>query len=203
MRKHFFTCLFFFFTLAIGPLGFADEMARKQGICLSCHSVNAQTAFPGPQLGGLSESYIHEQLLNFKTDLRDRDEAAEVMKAAVQNLSEQQLWALSEWASDLEKEQLFDDSKAKSSAGYQVYDAKCLGCHSSFMGRLMTSSPRLDGLSPEYIVRQITLFKAGKRTIAAPSKHQTKMMFVIETLTNEELSSLNHFIKQSGRELSP
>jgi len=198
MRTHFSTCLFFFLTLTIGPLVFAEDMAKKQGICLSCHSVNAQTAFPGPQLGGLSTSYINEQLLNFKTGLRNGGAAAEVMQAAVQNLSEQQLLALSGWASDLEKEQLFDDSKAKSSAGYQVYEAMCLGCHSSFMGRLMTSSPRLDGLSPEYIVRQITLFKAGKRTVATPSKHQTKMMFVIDTLSDEELSSLNHFIEQSG-----
>lgn len=199
MRKYFFTCFFFFSSLTIGSVGFADDMATKQGICLSCHSVHAQTAFPGPQLGGLPESYIREQLLYFKTDLREGDEAVEVMQAAVQNLNEQQLSALSEWASDLEKVELFDDSKAKSSAGYQIYDAKCMGCHSSFMGRLMTSSPRLDGLSPEYIVRQIALFKAGKRTIAAPSKHQAKMLFVIDTLTEDELLSLNHFIRQSGR----
>ena len=63
----------------------------------------------------------------------------------------------------------------------------------------MTDSPRLDGLDSKYLLKQMALFRTGSRTVMEPSKHQTKMMSVVKSLTDEEFLSLTTFIKQAAQ----
>lgn len=199
MRKHLTKLLFIFFSLIVSAASFADEIARKHHICISCHTYQAQSIYPGPQLGGLSAEYIYQQLENFKLDLRGEDAETEMMKNVVLGLTDKQAKGLSDWASDLEVVPVFDYNKAIDAPGYQVYQAKCQDCHSSFIGRFMTNSPRLDGLDSSYLLKQMALFKTGSRTVREPSKHQTKMMSVVKSLTDEEFLSLTAFIKQAAQ----
>ena len=199
MRKHLSTYLFIFLGLVMSSLTFADEIASKHHICIACHTHNAKSIFPGPQLGGLPSDYIYQQLENFKLGLRGGDAETEMMKNVVLGLTERQAKGLSEWASELEVVPVFDIDKATDTVGFKVYEAKCQDCHNSFIGRFMTDSPRLDGLDSGYILKQIALFKSGSRTVAEPSKHQAKMISVIKSLTDEEFLSLTTFIKQAGQ----
>ncbi len=201
MKKHFLMSLCCLYGLLLSSLVSAETGVpkNKQHICISCHTHNVKSAFPGPQLGGLPADYIHQQLENFKLGLRGDDAEAQMMKNVVIGLTEEQARELSEWSSDLEAEQIFDINKAEHAVGFKVYQAKCLDCHNSFIGRFMTDSPRLDGLGASYILKQLALFKNGSRTVVEPSKHQTKMISVIQSLTDEEFLSLTEFIKQAGQ----
>lgn len=203
MRKNFFMSLFMVFSVILSAFTFADEIAIKHHICISCHTHNAKSIFPGPQLGGLPADYIYQQLDNFKHDRRGNDAETEMMKNVVLGLTDKQARGLSEWTSDLEVVQVFDGNKAADSVGYKIYEAKCQDCHNSFIGRFMTDSPRLDGLDSAYMLKQLALFKSGSRTIAEPNKHQTKMLSVIKSLTDEEFLSLTRFITQAGQSLTP
>lgn len=197
MKKLFFTSLLVFFNLLFSTYSFADEVAIKHHVCIACHTHNVPSVYPGPQLGGLPADYIYQQLDNYKQGLRGQDAETEMMKSVVLGLTEKQAKGLSEWAADLEVVPLFDYNKAVDSPGYQIYQAKCQDCHSSFMGRFMTDSPRLDGLDSAYMLKQLALFKSGIRTVKEPTKHQTKMMTVVKSLTDEEFLSLTAFIKQA------
>jgi len=199
MRKHPFTYLFIFLSLVTSSFSFADEIASKHHICIACHTHNAKSVFPGPQLGGLPADYIYQQLDNFKHGLRGDDAETEMMKNIVLGLTDKQARGLSEWASDHEVQQVFDVNKASDTVGFKVYEEKCLDCHNSVIGRFMTDSPRLEGLNSGYILKQLALFKSGSRTVAEPSKHQTKMISVIKSLTDEEFLSLTTFIQQAGQ----
>lgn len=197
--KNLFLTVSLLLNLLFAVTSLADEVAMKHHICIACHTHNEPSIFPGPQLGGLSAEYIYQQLDNFKHDRRGQDAETDMMKNVVLGLTEKQARGLSEWASDLDVVPLFDSSKAVESAGHQVYEAKCQGCHSSFMGRLMTGSPRLDGLDSSYMMKQLALFKSGIRTLAEPTKHQTKMLNVVKSLTDEEFLSLTEFIEQAAQ----
>lgn len=197
MRIPFVTAIFFFFSLLVSFASHSDEIARKHHICISCHTYKAQSVYPGPQLGGLSADYVYQQLESFKQGLRGQDAETEMMKNVVLGLTDKQAKGLSEWAADLEVVPVFDYNKAVELPGYQVYQAKCQDCHSSFIGRFMTDSPRLDGLDSGYLLKQMALFKSGSRAVIDPSKHQRKMMTVVKSLTDEEFLLLTEFFKRA------
>ena len=191
--KHF--CLLF--VLLSSTTVISEPLTLKQKSCLSCHTVNSRTAFRGPQIGGLPEAYIYQQLVDFKTGLRVGVDEQNVMAAVSQSMSEAQMKDIAEWAAGLETTAMFDHSKASDLPGFQVYETTCLDCHSSFMGRLITGSPNLESLSPDYLVRQLHLFRNGSRHFKSPTKHQTKMMKVVKDLSEVDFANLNAFIKSA------
>ena len=191
--KHF--CLLF--VLLSSTTVISEPLTHKQKSCLSCHSVDTRTAFRGPQIGGLPEAYIYKQLVDFKTGLRVGVDEQNVMAAVSQSMSEAQMRSIAEWAADLETTVMFDPSKASDLPGFQVYETTCQSCHSSFVGRLMTGSPKLENLSLDYLVSQLYQFRDGSRHFKSPTKHQTKMIKAVKDLSEADFANLNAFIKSA------
>lgn len=164
--------------------------------CNSCHGVyNDQLDYQAPQLSGLKADYIFEQMKNYREGLRGRgSKAAAAMAAAVQQYDEEQLKQIASWASDREGKRLLAYEKDSADPGAVLFVERCQGCHQSFMGRLMTGSPRLDYLGGEYMVAQLDLFRADERQIPEPDKHQVKMVAVVKSLNEEELGALMEFL---------
>ena len=175
----------------------SEPLTHKQKSCLSCHTVDSRTAFRGPQIGGLPEAYIYQQLVDFKTGLRVGVDEQNVMAAVSQSMSEAQMKDIAAWAADLETTVMFDYRKASDLPGFQVYEATCQSCHSSFMGRLMTGSPKLESLSRDYLMSQLHLFRDGSRQFKSPTKHQTKMVKAVKELSEADFVDLNDFIKRA------
>lgn len=177
-----------------------SETIAYQDECMGCHAGSEGDAeTTGPQLGGLGEQYILRQLQDFKYGRRGTGHpAARAMSEAITKYSDQELKTIAQWASDAPSSVRFDYSSGKYSSGYQLYNAKCKGCHDSFIGRYMTGSPKLNNLDTVYIVRQLLLFDQGFRNFEEPTKHQLKMKTVIQSLTEEELASLTRFVETTS-----
>lgn len=175
----------------------SEPLTHKQKTCLSCHSVDSRTAFRGPQLGGLPEDYIYQQLVHFKTGQRVGADEQNVMAAVSQSMSDAQMKNIAEWAADLETTVMFDPSSASDLPGFQVYETSCQACHSSFMGRLMTDSPKLDSLNLDYLISQLHRFRDGSDHFESPTKHQTKMVKTLKDLSDTDFANLKAFIKSA------
>ena len=170
--------------------------ATETDNCLRCHASNdTPISRAAPQLSGLKSPYILRQLIAFQQGERgDSSAPAREMATAIRPYQPQQLEALAHWAADQQGEKRFDHTRAQSEPGAVLFAEQCRGCHQSFMGRLMTGSPRLDYLSSSYINRQLQLFADGKRQIADANKHQLKMIMVVKALSSEQLVELKAFI---------
>ena len=181
--------LFSVSALASSQPDFADN-------CLGCHGAqNRELEYQAPQLAGLKKSYILKQLQSYRDGLRGKgSKAAAEMASAVQQYDDKQLKKIADWASDLEGKALLSYAKESKDPGAVIFINQCQGCHESFMGRLMTSSPRLEYLSGDYMVAQLNLFRSGERQIQDPGKHQKKMLTVTRALSDSDLAALKTFL---------
>ena len=68
----------------------------------------------------------------------------------------------------------------------QALAASCLGCHTADGSRGLPANPILQGQHPEYLVKQLTEFKSGKRKNAV-------MMGMAATLSDEDMRHVAAF----------
>lgn len=191
--KTFFICLCSISTVVAGQPDYVDN-------CQSCHgAINDLLEYQAPQLKGLKKQAILEQLKNYQQGLRGKgSRAAEAMAAAVQQYDEQQLKEIASWVAGLDGQPYLSYAEDSADPGTTLFVEQCHGCHQSFIGRLMTGSPRLDYLSGEYVVAQLNFFRTDERAIKAPNKHQQKMLLVTKALSEQELELLNSFFLKNA-----
>ena len=187
-----------FLILAINYAYADDSLNGIKNKCLSCHRYQVDgVVFRGPQLGGFSEGYILAQLYNFKEGRRGAGSSQPAAMAdAVRDLTGQEFKNLAKWAASLDKEKIQGTLPPRMFSGAKLYADKCRGCHNSFMGRLMTGSPRLDYLSADYVARQLNFFDQGFRSIRNPTKHQNKMKAVVQGLSPEDFGLIIDYIRE-------
>lgn len=142
--------------------------------CMNCHGGNGiSTSSNNPNLGGQDESYLKNQLLDFKSGKR----VNQTMNGIAKDLTLAEIEMLSTFFASLYPSD--DQAQAKTVAIESLYgDAKkplgvvsCAGCHASYTFQAsplpndyMTSPvPTLNGQKADYIVSQFKKYHSGER----------------------------------------
>ncbi len=179
----------------LGVLTLAGSGANAQGtaapakaeVCTACHgpggkSVQAQF----PVLAGQTSRYLYLQLRDYQEGRRTH----ELMTPMVAGLSRDEMRELSDYfAGQKPLPQSFTPDPEKARLGkLKADETLCTMCHlGGFAGQ--NEIPRVAGQHFDYVVKQLSDFKARKRTNDAGS-----MTSVSNTLNAQDIENLGHYL---------
>jgi len=175
--------------LAAAPAGAQDDAAirQKAEICFACHGPNGNSTNPfTPILAGQSWRYIYIQLVGFQ----ERRRGDPRMSPMAKSLSRDDMIGLGNFfAAQKPRPIAFKADGVKVEAGRKTSDAAgCPTCHAGgFVGQ--NEIPRIAGQWPQYIKKQLSDFKARRRTNDAGN-----MTSVAGTLSDEDIDNLAQYI---------
>jgi cytochrome c553 len=194
MRRVFFAALMSTLTLASAAVlaqdGPAPEAAIKDKVllCAACHGATGNSTDPQyPILAGQTARYIYLQLKDFKEGRRRHDPQMDPMAA---NLTPADMLALADFFSKQKQAPNgFKADGAKVAAGQRKTDeVLCPMCHlGGFVGQ--NEIPRAAGQHYAYVKKQLTDFKARRRTNDAGN-----MTSVAGTLSDDDIENLAQYI---------
>ncbi len=173
------------------PARAADlDAGRRQAVtvCASCHGPDGNSTNPrAPSLAGQVRFYIHWQLILF----RDKWRVDPEMSPFAANLTEAQMADLAAYYTEqapLTPPGVSSDP-AKIAAGRVAAERyHCVSCHAKDLtGQQYT--PRLVGLSYEYLRRQLRGFKAQTR-----GELDGSMATAAQPLSEQDIENLAHYI---------
>jgi len=162
--------------------------AKAQEVCAACHGADGNPAAAGiaPILAQQTFRYLSIELRDFKAGRRKDP----VMSAIAQTLSPEDIVNVSEYFS-AQKYRVIDftpDPARVERGGRKAAETLCTMCHLGEFGG-SNEIPRVKGQYPDYIVKQLTAFKARIRTNDAGS-----MTSVAQTLSDDDMVDLSHYI---------
>ena len=175
-------------TVTAAPAQTADAgMPAKAATCAACHGPGgASTQAMFPILAGQTARYIYLQLRDYQENRRTDP----VMSPMAAGLTRDEMRELGEYfAKQKPPGQTFKADPEKARLGKVKSDETlCTMCH---LGELRGQNevPRVSGQHYDYIVKQLTEFKARKRTNDAGS-----MTSVANTLSDKDIENLAHYI---------
>lgn len=167
--------------------------------CESCHGIDTKISSIAPSLDGMAESYIVEQLENFRQSKRGTDPTdalTRTMSQQAKALSDEQVSFIGDYYSGRTRQLSNELVTGDLESGERLYKEQCEGCHSSMLGRYFTKSPRITHLKGPYLLAQLDQFAKGKRLVVEDSKHKLKMVAVAKKLSDREQSNIVAFIKE-------
>jgi cytochrome c553 len=154
---------------------------------MACHGPEAQAAQPVfPILAGQTSRYLYLQLRDFQEGRR----VHELMTPMVAGMTRDEMRELSDYfARQKPPRQSFAADSEKARLGkLKADETLCTMCHlGGFAGQ--NEIPRVAGQNYEYIVKQLTDFKARRRTNDAGS-----MTSVAGTLDAGDIENLAHYL---------
>jgi len=165
----------------------ADAVPTKAALCAACHGPegkSTQSAYP--ILAGQTSRYMYLQLRDFQEGRRKND----LMTPMVAGMTRDEMRELSDYfAKQKPPPQTFAADAAKARLGKAKADETlCVMCHlTAFAGQ--NEIPRVAGQHYEYIVKQLTDFKARTRTNDAGN-----MTSVASTLSAQDIENLAHYL---------
>jgi len=174
--------------------------------CASCHGSEAKGTLLAPALAGQQLDYLARQLKHFKSGLRGshaKDVLGAQMVAVSSGLDDAAVVAVSTYLSQLPQARVnsaLTGSKAVAAAtnqrrGYTYYHSTCGGCHGGKAeGNPLLNAPRLAGLSPDYLQRQILHFATGIRGTDKQDRYGRQMAMMSKSLDKETLADVIAFI---------
>lgn len=159
----------------------------KAQVCFGCHGPdgNSQSA-DYPILAGQSWRYIYIELKDFKEGRRSDPQ----MSPMAAMLSTEDMMLLGQFFAARKQAPIkFQADPAKVEAGRKTSDAAlCPMCHlGDFVGQ--NEIPRVAGQWPQYIKKQLTDFRARRRTNDAGN-----MTSVAATLSDADIENLSQYI---------
>ena len=159
----------------------------KAEVCASCHGPAGNAVIPtNPILAGQTSRYLYLQLRDFQEGRRSDPQ----MSPMVAGLSRDELRELADYFAKQKPKSLnfkVDPEKAKLGK-LKADETLCTMCHlGGFAGQ--NEIPRVAGQHHDYIVKQLSDFKARKRTNDAGN-----MTSVAGTLSDEDIENLAHYI---------
>jgi cytochrome c553 len=164
-----------------------DAIKDKVAICAACHGATGHSDNPlYPVLAGQTARYIYTELRDFKEGRRHDPN----MDAIVQPLSREDMLALGDYFSKQKQaSSTFKVDPAKVALGKKKSDeVLCPMCHlGGFTGQ--NEIPRVAGQHSEYVRKQLSDFKARRRTNDAGN-----MTAVARTLSDSDIEDLGHFL---------
>ena len=159
----------------------------KAEACAACHGPNGNsTQTQYPILAGQTARYLYLQLKDFQEGRR----VNELMTPMAAGLSRDEMRAISDWfAKQKPAPQTFKVDPERARLGKLKSDETlCTMCHlGGFAGQ--NEIPRVAGQHYDYIVKQLSDFKARKRTNDAGN-----MTSVARTLNAEDIENLAQYI---------
>lgn len=184
--------------LLAGPLTFlvaalaaqaqtVDAPPAKAAICVACHGAlgkSTQSAFP--VLAGQTARYMYVQLRDFQEGRRSDP----LMSPIAVGLTRDEMRELTDYfARQKPPVQPFVADEAKARLGkLKADETLCTMCHlGGFAGQ--NEVPRVAGQHYDYIVKQLTAFKARTRTNDAGN-----MTSVANTLTEQDIDNLANYL---------
>ncbi|MBO9646925.1 MAG: cytochrome c4 [Variovorax sp.] len=159
----------------------------KAATCAACHGADGQPIMPVyPIIAGQTSRYLYLQLRDFQEGRRKN----EVMAPLVAGMSRDEMRELADYfAAQKPPRQKFVANADKAKLGKaKSEETLCTMCHlGGFAGQ--NEIPRVAGQNYDYIVKQLTDFKARTRTNDAGS-----MTSVANTLSPQDIENLAHFL---------
>jgi cytochrome c553 len=167
--------------------GQSEAVPAKAEVCAACHGVggkSVQAQFP--VLAGQTSRYLYLQLRDYQEGRRTH----ELMTPMVAGLSRDDMRELSDYfAKQKPAPQPFTPDTEKAKLGkLKADETLCTMCHlGGFAGQ--NEVPRVQGQRYEYILKQLSDFKARRRTNDAGS-----MTSVSSTLNEVDIENLAHYL---------
>ena len=162
-------------------------MPEKAAVCVACHGPGGNSTQPQyPVLAGQTARYLYLELKDYKEGLRTH----ELMTPMVANLSRDDMRELAAYFSQQKPRPLgFKPDAEKARLGkLKADETLCTMCHlGKFAGQ--NEVPKVADQHYDYIVKQLSDFKARKRTNDAGS-----MTSVSSTLSAEDIENLGHYL---------
>jgi cytochrome c553 len=172
---------------ASGSAATQGAMPAKAAACAACHGADGQPIMPiYPIIAGQTSRYLYLQLRDFQEGRR----SSELMTPMIAGMSRDELRELSDYfAAQKPPPQRFVPDPAKVKLGRaKSEETLCTMCHlGGFAGQ--NEVPRVAGQNYDYIVKQLTDFKARRRTNDAGT-----MTSVANTLSAQDIENVAHFL---------
>jgi cytochrome c553 len=159
----------------------------KAETCFACHGPAGRSAVTTtPILAGQTARYMYLQLRDFQEGRRSDPQ----MSPMAAGLTRDEMRALADWfAAQKPPIQNFKADTARATRGHaKASETLCTMCHlGGFAGQ--NEIPRVAGQHYDYIVKQLSDFKARNRTNDAGS-----MTSVSSTLSDTDIENLAHYL---------
>jgi cytochrome c553 len=169
------------------PAGQPAAPPAKAQTCAACHGIDGNSTTPlYPVLAGQTARYLYLQLRDFQEGRRSN----ELMSPVAAGLTRDEMHELADWfAKQKPKPTGFRPDPEKARLGkLKADETLCTMCHlGGFAGQ--NEIPRVAGQHHDYIVKQLTDFKQGKRTNDAGN-----MTSVARTLNEKDIENLANYL---------
>ena len=165
----------------------SSQAPAKAEICVACHGPGGNSVIAtNPILAGQTSRYLYLQLRDFQEGRRSDP----LMSAMVAGLSRDDMRELADYFSRQKPKSLnfrVDPEKARLGK-LKADETLCTMCHlGGFAGQ--NEIPRVAGQNYDYIFKQLSDFKARKRTNDAGN-----MTSVSNTLNEKDIENLAHYL---------
>lgn len=159
----------------------------KAALCAACHGADGKPLQPVyPVIAGQTSRYLYLQLRDFNEGRRSDP----LMSPMAKDLTRDEMRALADWFAQQKRPlQTFAADTEKARAGKAKCDETlCTMCHlGGFAGQ--NEVPRVAGQNYDYVVKQLTDFKARQRTNDAGT-----MTSVANTLSAQDIVNIAHYV---------
>ena len=162
--------------------------------CAACHGEDGNSIIAlQPTLAQQHPEYLVKQLADFKSGAREDA----VMQGMSGLLSDEDMQNVAAWLATKKAKPGTASADLKTMvAGERIYRGgipdrsipACAACHSPNGAGLPSQYPRLSGLHPEYLVKQLTAFRSGAR-----HTNQT-MVDVAAKMNDREIKAVSDYI---------
>ena len=165
----------------------SSQAPAKAEVCVACHGPGGNSVIAtNPILAGQTSRYLYLQLRDFQEGRRSDP----LMSAMVAGLSRDDMRELADYFSRQKPKSLnfkVDPEKARLGK-LKADETLCTMCHlGGFAGQ--NEIPRVAGQNYDYIFKQLSDFKARKRTNDAGN-----MTSVSNTLNEKDIENLAHYL---------
>ena len=147
--------------------GAAEAIAMR--VCAACHGSEGDSISPFfPRLGGQAAAYLERQLKTFRDKTRADPPAVAYMWGMASQLDDEIIGGLAAYYASQAARPNSVKPGASVALGKEIYERganlvpACAGCHGA-VAQGNATAPRLAGQHPEYLVKQLTFFKAKLR----------------------------------------
>lgn len=182
--------------LAAAPAPKADPAKGKvivEQVCAACHGVDGNSvASTNPTLAGQSQSYLLQQLHNFK-DGKRKDP---IMMGMVAPLSDQDMANLAAYFSEQKVKPRDATDKTQLALGKEIYRVgvastkvpACMSCHGPAGKGLPEKYPRLGSQHAAYIAKQLHDYKLGE------TRNNAIMADIAKRMSDAEMKAVAEYI---------
>ena len=162
-------------------------------ICVACHGADGNSSVPlQPNLAQQHPSYIHKQMMEFKTGVR-KDAIMQGFAAA---MSEEDSRNIAGWLATQKAKPGFAKEKDLVLLGERIYRGgiaerhipACAGCHSPNGAGIPSQYPRLSGQHADYTVKQMAAFRDGTRA------NNAVMQGVAARMNDREIKAVSDYV---------